>query len=339
MPSTSRKTHNSGISGDVSTACAFPFKVNLMDAIRNPPGEPLGGPSMSGPPQNTPISPFFADENPRPAGTHRTKGTMSDSESAVVMPSLFLGHGSPMNALADNVFTRAWSALGTRLPRPRAILCLSAHWYTNGSSLTIATAPRTIHDFGGFPRELYLVQYPAPGDPDLAHRVRQLLAPLPTELDDQWGLDHGTWSVLRHLYPHADVPVVQLSIDGTKPAAFHYEVGQRLAPLRREGVLILGSGNVVHNLSAFIWGRNGGDIGDSAEIFDARVRHLIAARDYGPVIQYESLGREAAFAVPTPEHYYPLLYTLGAGTSGDEIQFPVEGIAGGAISMLAVQVG
>ncbi len=256
-----------------------------------------------------------------------------------VMPSLFLGHGSPMNALADNVYTRIWSALGASIPRPRAILCISAHWYVKGTALTISTAPRTIHDFGGFPRDLYLVQYPAPGDPALARRVQQLLAPLPAALDESWGLDHGTWSVLKHVYPQADIPVVQLSIDGTKDAAFHYEVGQRLVPLREEGVLILGSGNVVHNLNAFIWGRQGGDLGDSAELFDARVRELVAAGDHASLIHYESLGREAAFAVPTPEHYYPLLYTLGAGKSGDPISFPVEGIAGGAISMLAVQVG
>ena len=255
------------------------------------------------------------------------------------MPSLFLGHGSPMNALADNVFTQAWNELGTSLPRPRAVLSISAHWYTQGTAVTISTSPRTIHDFGGFPRELYLVQYPAPGDPALAERVRQLLAPVAAEQDDQWGLDHGTWSVMRHLYPSADIPVVQLSIDGTKGAAFHYEVGQRLAPLREEGVLIFGSGNVVHNLNAFIWGRNGGELGNSAEIFDARVRQLIAAREFQPLIHYETLGREAAFAVPTPEHYDPLLYILGTSTATDAVSFPVEGIAGSAISMLGVQVG
>jgi 4,5-DOPA dioxygenase extradiol len=258
---------------------------------------------------------------------------------SIVMPSLFLGHGSPMNAIADNVFTKAWAALGEKLPRPRAILSISAHWFVDGTALTISTAPRTIHDFGGFPRDLYLVQYPAPGDPELARRVQQLLAPLPSALDESWGLDHGTWSVLKHSYPQAGIPVVQLSIDGTKDAAFHYEIGERLAPLREEGVLILGSGNVVHNLNAFIWGRQGGELGDSAELFDARVRELVAAGDHRALIQYERLGREAAFAVPTPEHYLPLLYTLGTAKSGDPVHFPVEGIAGGAISMLAVQVG
>lgn len=255
------------------------------------------------------------------------------------MPTLFVGHGSPMNAVADNPYTRAWSSLGASVPRPRAILCISAHWFVKGTALTISTAPRTIHDFGGFPRDLYLVQYPAPGDPELARRVQELLAPLPAALDESWGLDHGTWSVLKHVYPEADIPVVQLSIDGTKDAAFHYEIGQRLAPLREEGVLILGSGNVVHNLNAFIWGRQGGELGDSAEVFDARVRGLVAAGEYASLIHYEALGREAAFAVPTPEHYYPLLYTLGAAGPSDPIHFPVDGIAGGAISMLSVQVG
>jgi 4,5-DOPA dioxygenase extradiol len=244
-----------------------------------------------------------------------------------------------MNALADNVFTKAWSALGATMARPKGILCISAHWYVGGTALTIATAPRTIHDFGGFPRELYLVQYPAPGDPELARRVQQMLAPLSAALDASWGLDHGAWSVLKHMYPRADVPVVQLSIDATKGPAFHYEVGQRLASLREEGVLIVGSGNVVHNLNAFIWGRHGGDIGDSAEIFNRRVRELVAAREHGSLIRYQSLGREADFAVPTPEHYDPLLYILGTSTPADTIRFPVEGIAGGAISMLGVQIG
>jgi 4,5-DOPA dioxygenase extradiol len=244
-----------------------------------------------------------------------------------------------MNALADNPFTREWAALGIRIPRPRAILCISAHWYTTSTAVTISTSPRTIHDFGGFPRELYLVHYPAPGDPQLAERIRQMLTPVPTALDEEWGLDHGTWSVLKHMYPDADLPVVQLSIDATKPPAFHYEIGQRLAPLREDGVLILGSGNVVHNLSAFVWGRQGGNLGDTADIFDARVRELITARDNQSLIHYDTLGPEAAFAIPTPDHYYPLLYTLGAGKVDDLIQFPVSGIAGGAISMLAVQIG
>jgi len=173
---------------------------------------------------------------------------------ATRMPVFFIGHGNPMNALLRNRYTEAWSAIGAEVPRPKAILCVSAHWYIPGAALTVNTAPRTIHDFGGFPPELYRVQYPAPGDPPLARRVRKLLSPLTVELSEEWGLDHGTWSVLKHAYPQADVPVVQISIDETQPARFHYEIGRRLAPLREENVLIVGSGNLVHNLRAYDWG-------------------------------------------------------------------------------------
>jgi 4,5-DOPA dioxygenase extradiol len=175
------------------------------------------------------------------------------------MPALCFGHGNPMNALLQNGYTDRWAGIGSALPRPKAILCVSAHWYVPEAAVTVNTAPRTIHDFGGFPRELYEVKYPAPGDPDLARRVQQLLAPLPVELDEGWGLDHGTWSVLCHAYPKADIPVVQLSIDETKPASFHYQIGQGLARLREEGVLIVGSGNLVHNLHTYAWGQHAVD--------------------------------------------------------------------------------
>jgi len=255
------------------------------------------------------------------------------------MPSLFFGHGSPLNAISINPFTQAWRAIGEALPRPQAILCISAHWYTSGSALTLSSAPETIHDFGGFPPELYAIQYPAPGDAQLAHRVQRLLAPLAVDLTEQWGLDHGTWSVLCHVYPRADVPVVQLSIDGTKPAAFHFDVGRRLAALREENVLIVGSGNLVHNLRAYQFGAPNAKPLDWAARFDARVRELLQARDYSPLQKYETLGREALLSIPTPEHYLPLMYVLGASNGDDLLQFPVEGIDGGSVSMLTVQLG
>lgn len=256
------------------------------------------------------------------------------------MPAVFFGHGNPMNAMLRNAFTEQWEQIGIQLPRPKAILCISAHWYIPDAAVTVSTAPRTIHDFGGFPRELYRVQYPAPGDPDLAARVQSLLAPLPIRLDEQWGLDHGAWSVLRHVYPLANIPVVQLSIDESQPAAFHFDVGRRLAILRDEGVLILGSGNVVHNLHAYAWGRHVHEPYDWTIAFESRVRELLLAEQYNPLIHYESkLGSEADLAVPTPDHYLPLLYVAGTRTQSESLTFPVEGVDGGSISMLAVRVG
>ena len=224
-------------------------------------------------------------------------------------------------------------------PNPKAILSISAHWFVPGTGVTVSTAPRTIHDFGGFPRELYQVRYPAPGDPELARRVRKLLHPLPVDLDESWGLDHGAWTVLVHAYPDACVPVVQLSIDEAKPAAFHYEVGRKLAPLREEGVLILGSGNLVHNLHAYAWGRHTPDPYDWAVRFEERARGLMLGGDIRQLVEYEKLGREALLSIPTPDHYLPLLYVLGARRSGERVCFPVEGIDGGSVSMLAVQAG
>ena len=255
------------------------------------------------------------------------------------MPALFVGHGNPMNALLANPYTQRWAALGTNLPRPKAILSISAHWFVEGAAVTVSTAPKTIHDFGGFPRELYQVNYPAPGDPALAARVQKLLAPLPISSDERWGLDHGTWSVLCHIYPQADIPVVQLSIDETQPPSFHHEIGERLAQLREEGVLILGSGNLVHNLHAYAWGRHAQEPYDWATSFEKRVRELLLAGDHKPLIEYEArLGREAELAVPTPDHYLPLLYIAGTRTSSEPVTFPVEGVDGGSVSMLAVQV-
>jgi 4,5-DOPA dioxygenase extradiol len=255
------------------------------------------------------------------------------------LPALFLGHGSPMNALQENPWTRAWAALGARLPRPRAVLAISAHWYVPAVAVTAMAAPRTIHDFGGFPRELYQVRYAAPGSPELAARVQQLLAPQSVLADLSWGLDHGTWSVLRHVFPEADVPVVQLSIDETQPASFHHEIGARLRPLREEGVLILGSGDVVHNLHTYAWGRHAQEPYDWALRFEAALRQHLLAGQHAALVDYPSLGKDALLAVPTPEHYLPLLYVLGASSPGEPVTFPVEGMDGGSVSMLAVQFG
>jgi len=252
---------------------------------------------------------------------------------------LFLGHGNPMNALQTNAWTRGWAAVGSTLPRPRAVLSISAHWYITGTAVTAMESPRTIHDFGGFPRELFAVRYPARGDAALAARVQQLLAPLPVSADLNWGLDHGTWSVLRHLFPQADVPVVQLSIDETQPASFHYALGVRLQPLRDEGILLLGSGDIVHNLHAYAWGRHPQAPYDWALRFEGHVREALTRGDHAPLIDYAALGRDALLAVPTPEHYLPLLYVLGASLPGEAVSFPVEGMDGGSVSMLAVQFG
>jgi 4,5-DOPA dioxygenase extradiol len=256
-----------------------------------------------------------------------------------LMPAIFFGHGNPLNALAQNSYTDAWSLFGKQTTKPKAILSISAHWYVPATGVTISTAPRTIHDFGGFPAELYQVQYPAPGDPALARRVQQLLAPLEVTLDEAWGLDHGTWSVLRHVYPAAGVPVVQLSIDETKPAAVHFQIGEKLAKLREEGILIAGSGNLVHNLHAYAWGRHPREPYDWALRFEREAREMIVAREFAPLIDYETLGPDAALSIPTPDHYLPLLYVLGTGRQGDRVRFPVEGVDGGSISMLAVQLG
>src|SRR5947207_4664740 len=247
------------------------------------------------------------------------------------LPTIFFGHGNPMNALQHNAFTSAWSGIGKTLPKPTAILAVSAHWYLPGTLVTAMPQPRTIHDFGGFPRELYEVKYPAPGDLEIAARVRDLLAPVSAGLDDRWGLDHGTWSVLRHVYPEADVPVVQLSIDETKPASFHFEIGKKLVPLRNEGILIAGSGNLVHNLHTYAWGRHPRDPYDWAVRFESAAKQMMLAGEHEPLIDYGALGRDAALSIPTPDHYLPLLYVLAARQEGEIIRFPVEGVDGGSI--------
>lgn len=256
-----------------------------------------------------------------------------------MLPSIFFGHGNPLFALESNAYTQGWARLVEGLPRPRAILCISAHWYVPFTAVTSAPSPRTIHDFGGFPRALYEIQYPAPGDAWLVQRVQEALAPEPVGLDASWGLDHGTWAVLRHAYPAADIPVVQLSLDQEQPAAVHYERGRKLAALRAEGVLVIGSGNLVHNLHTYAWGRHIAEPYAWATRFEHSARELMSTGQDARLIHYEQLGAEALLSAPTPEHFLPLLYVLGTRQPGEHVGFPVHGIDGGSISMLCVVVG
>lgn len=255
------------------------------------------------------------------------------------MPAIFFGHGNPMNALTDNVYTRSWRSIGEAMPKPKAVLCISAHWYIPALAVTAMEQPRTIHDFGGFPRELFEFQYPASGSPALAERVNGLLGGNVAMDESHWGLDHGTWSVLCHVFPEADVPVVQLSIDETKPASWHYDTAKLLAPLRNEGVLVIGSGNIVHNLHTYAWGDQSGEPFDWALRFDQNARGLMLSGTHAPLIEYETLGKDALLSAPTPDHYLPLLYILALQADGDEVSFPVEGFDGGSISMTTVMVG
>jgi 4,5-DOPA dioxygenase extradiol len=264
------------------------------------------------------------------------KGIQDDPANTAAMPVIFVGHGNPMNAVEDNAFSRAWLALGKALPRPSAILCVSAHWETDGTRVTAMPRPRTIHDFWGFPQELYKKQYPAPGSPEWAERTRKLLRGARVEPDTEWGLDHGTWAPLCRMFPGADVPVFQLSLDRTQPARYHYDLGRELAPLRRSGLLIVGSGNMVHNLGLMEWT-------DKpfawATAFDARLKDLIVRRDHEALIRYDALGPEAKLAIPTNEHYLPLLYALALQGQNEPIRFFTEDVSLGSISMRGFQIG
>jgi len=255
--------------------------------------------------------------------------------TTVRQPALFIGHGSPLNAIEDNPFSRAWTELGASLARPQAVLCISAHWQTQGSLVTAMSAPRTIHDFYGFPAELHAVQYPASGCPELAELVRATVGADAVEPDTRWGFDHGAWSVLSRLFPTADVPVVQLSLDVFKTPAEHYALGKALAPLRRKGVLVLGSGNLVHNLPlacweerAFAW----------AERFDALVRNSITTRDHTSLVHYDNLP-EARLAIPTNEHYLPLLYILALREADEDPAWFCEQVTMCSISMRGLRFG
>lgn len=252
------------------------------------------------------------------------------------MPVLFVGHGSPMNALEDNIFSRAWRALGAKLPRPYAILCISAHWQTPGPQVTAMDAPPTIHDFGSFPQPLFDVRYAAPGSPQWAARITQLDARHPITADHTWGLDHGSWSVLCHMFPEADIPVLQLSLDIAKTPTEHYQFAKALAPLRDEGILIIGSGNIVHNLRQMIW-RD--EAYDWAMEIDQLVAQQIEAGNHAALIDYPHLHPKMLLAVPTAEHYLPLLYILALQEPIDSLGFFNETVTLGSMSMRGVQIG
>jgi 4,5-DOPA dioxygenase extradiol len=252
------------------------------------------------------------------------------------MPVLFLGHGSPMNAIEDNEFSLAWREAAREIPPPKAILCISAHWETRGSQVTAMEAPRTIHDFYGFPRSLFEKQYPAPGSPDLVARVIKLVSQSTVQPDQSWGLDHGTWSVLSQMYPEALVPVVQLSLDRSHENAHHYQLGQELRQLRQEGVLIIGSGNIVHNLRMMVWEDTAFDW---AVEYDAKVKQWILEDDHDAIIHYEKHGKAAILSVNSAEHYLPLLYILGLKEQNEPVSFFADKIWGGSISMRCVRFG
>ena len=252
------------------------------------------------------------------------------------MPVLFVGHGSPLNAIEENEFSRAWEDTAAGLPRPRAILSVSAHWQRDGARVTAMDRPHTIHDFTGFPDELYQIQYPAPGSPELARNVLSLPGVKGVALDTEWGLDHGTWAVLRRMYPAADIPVVQLCLDRGRTPAEHYALVEKLQPLRERGVLILGSGNMVHNLSMMEWTDKPFDW---AVRFDQKPKSLIEARNHAALIDYPKLGRDAEPAIPTNEHYLPMLYALALRSADEPLRFFAEKVTMGSISMRAFQIG
>jgi 4,5-DOPA dioxygenase extradiol len=262
-------------------------------------------------------------------------------EDGYLMPVLFVGHGSPMNGIEDNEFSQTWIKMAKDIPTPKAVLVVSAHWFSKGTKVTAMDFPQTIHDFGGFPQALFDVKYPAPGSPAIAQETAELLHSAQVELDHDWGLDHGTWTIVRHMYPEANIPVLQLSIDYTKGPQYHYDLAKELYALRKKGVLIMGSGNMVHNLRLVAWDK----INEPAYGYDwtlqlnNKFKELIASGNFANLIHYERLGPEARLAIPTPEHYLPLLYTLGLKGNKDAVSFFNDKAVGGSLTMTSVKLG
>ncbi|MCX6315773.1 MAG: 4,5-DOPA dioxygenase extradiol [Bacteroidetes bacterium] len=264
----------------------------------------------------------------------------SQLDNTETMPVLFLGHGSPMNAIEENEFVKGFREAGKSIPKPRAVICVSAHWETRGTFITAMEKPPTIHDFGGFPRELFEVQYPAPGSPAIANETKELIKKTTVGLDQKWGLDHGCWSVVKHLYPAADVPVLQLSLDYTQPASYHYELAKELAALRRKGVLITGSGNLVHNLGMAAWDKMKADnYGyDWAIEASTKMKKFIEDGDHQSLINYRSQGRAFDLSIPSPEHFLPLLYILALKEKNEKISFFNDKAVAGSLTMTSVLV-
>ena len=273
--------------------------------------------------------------------TNAMNTLLNSGEKSVRMPVLFVGHGSPMYAIEENEFVNAWRKLGTTLPRPRAILCISAHWETNGTFVTAMDKPQTIHDFGGFPKELFAVQYPAPGSPELAIETKQSVTSVTVGLDEKWGLDHGAWSVIRNIYPKADIPVIEMSLNYNNSPQAHYDLAKELSSLRDKGVLIIGSGNIVHNLRLVAWDKmNEPEYGfDWAVHANDKIKQHILNNNHKDLINYSLLGREVQMAVPTPEHYLPLLYTLALKGANEPVTFFNDKAVMGSLSMTSVKIG
>ncbi|MDD2791657.1 MAG: 4,5-DOPA dioxygenase extradiol [Sediminibacterium sp.] len=258
-----------------------------------------------------------------------------------LMPVLFIGHGSPINGIEDNEFSRRWAVMAKEIPVPQAVLVVSAHWFTRGTQITSMDFPPTIHDFGGFPEELFRVQYPAPGNPALAKETASMIHTTDVVLSHDWGLDHGTWTIVRHMYPEANIPVLQVSIDYTKDAQYHYDLAKEIYALRKKRVLIIGSGNMVHNLRMVAWSRlNEPEYGyDWALQMNDRFKTLISEGNHKDLIHYQRLGKEAILAVPTPEHYLPLVYTLALQDRNEEVSFFNDKAVGGSLTMTSVRIG